>query len=170
MPDKCNELLSQCHNALETKGFCIIPLTFSEEILNCVQTANYHELDRQFHLLTAKGGDVFETLKKFCPVKEIEFIISLREAKNDWEEDGIWHDDGSRILAFSLSLTIDPPIGGVLEFRKRGVVQSQKIPTPAYGNIVIFKTGMDDYEHKINAVTAGSRLIIAGWCYPSIIS
>jgi hypothetical protein len=170
MSDKTNELLSQCHNALETKGFCIMPLSLSEDVLKSVQAANYLELDREFHKLTSKGGVVFETLKQFCQLKEIEFIISLREAKNEWEEDGIWHDDGSRILAFSLSLTQNTPLGGALEFRRKGAPLSLKIPTPVYGNMIIFKTGVDGYEHKINAVTSGARLIIAGWCYPSIIS
>jgi hypothetical protein len=170
MSHKTSEFLSQCHNALETQGFCIFPLALSEEILKEVRFANYNALDEHFQTLTSPGGLVFDTLKTFCPVKQIEFIISLRESKNEWEEDGIWHDDGSRILAFSLSLTINRPQGGILEFRKKGDTESQKIPTPDYGHIIVFKTGVDGYEHKINAVTHGQRLIIAGWCYPSIIS
>ena len=170
MSHKTSEFLSQCHNALETKGFCIIPIPLSEEILKMVESADYPNLDAEFQELTAPNGLVFKTLKQFCPVKEIEFIISLREAKNDWEEDGIWHDDGSRILAFSLSLTTQMPKGGVLEFRQKGEAISQKIETPAFADMIIFKTGVDGFEHKINAVTSGQRLIIAGWCYPSIIS
>ena len=49
-------------------------------------------------------NNIFEFLKQFHDFNFIEFIISIRDSQNEWEEDGIWHDDGSRVFAFSLSL------------------------------------------------------------------
>ena len=157
---------SECKKTLAQNGHILIQLDLPIIVEEAVEAENYELLDREISALTKENGLIFNTLKEFCPVNSIEHIISLRESKNDWEEDGIWHDDGSRILAFSLSLTKNTPEGGILEFRKKGESESQKIPTPTYGTIIIFKTGIDNYEHKINAVTRGKRLIIAGWCYP----
>lgn len=149
---------------LNHNGFSICHFKLNDEISQFVARQDYIKLDQEFFKLTACNGEIFNFLKNFCDVKSMEFIISLRESKNDWEEDGIWHDDGSRILAFSLSLTQASPSGGILEIRKKGNENSFKIPTPNYGQMIIFKTGVDGYEHKINRVTEGARLIIAGWC------
>lgn len=170
MNDKHAEKNSQCHNALNKAGFCLKSIHLSNHVKEAVNSKRWNVLDELIRIECNPNGVIFETLKEFCPVKEIEFIISLREAKNEYEEDGIWHDDGSRIMAFSLSLTNEKPDGGVLEFRRKGEMNSHKISTPDFGDMVIFKTGVDGYEHKINRVTKGSRLIIAGWCYPSNIS
>lgn len=164
------EKFSQCQNALEKLGYCVVKLTLPETIISAVKDENYNELDRLIRGETQEDGLIFKHLKTFCPLKDIEFILSLREAKNEWEEDGIWHDDGSRIMAFSLSLTLTRPEGGVLELRKKGSKDSYKITTPDFGDMIIFKTGVENYEHKINRVTKGARLIAAGWCYPSKIS
>jgi len=161
-----SKINSQCQNDLEMYGFCTVKIELNSDIHHAVMGRDYQQLDKLIAAQTQMDGIIFETLKSYCDVKEIEFIISLREAINPWEEDGIWHDDGSRIMAFSLSLTSEKPEGGVLEFRKKGAKTSLKIPTPDYGTMIIFKTGIDDYEHKINQVTKGHRLIIAGWCYP----
>ena len=167
MNEKTAEIYSQCHSDLENLGFCLITIQLPDTIKEAVQKSDWNELDHLVRVECDPLGVIFETLENFCPVKEIEFIISLREATNDYEEDGIWHDDGSRIMAFSLSLTNIKPQGGILEFRKKGSKESLKIETPDFGQMIIFKTGVDGYEHKINRVTKGSRLIIAGWCYPS---
>ena len=128
---------------------------------------NYTELDQTFKRLLASNGELFKQLIQFTDyeIDFIEHIISLRDSENEWEEDGIWHDDGSRVLAFTLSLTTGPIEGGILEFRKKDQIQSQKIHTHPYGTVIVFKTGIMGYEHKINAVTKGKRLIIAGWLY-----
>lgn len=158
---------TQCLNALDENGYTLISLETSVELKKAVEQKDYPLIDQIIQVQTMPGGNIFKALAKVCNVESIEFIISLREAQNEWEEDGIWHDDGSRIMAFSLSLTQHKPGGGILEFRKKGELQSQKIETPDFGKMIIFKTGIDGYEHKINAVTQGSRLIIAGWCYPN---
>ena len=159
--------ISQCHNALKNQGFCLTTFPLPNELLTYVKERNFSEIDKIFKKLLRNDGPLFHFLAQFTPdeIEFIEFIISLRESKNEWEEDGIWHDDGSRVLAFSLSLTLDEIKGGILEIRKKGELHTSEIPTPKYGDGIIFKTGHESFEHKINKVTDGSRLIIAGWLY-----
>ena len=111
---------------------------------------------------------IFDELRKYAEFSEIEFIISIRSSLEYPDEDGIWHDDGSRLLAFSLSLTLDHEgvEGGRLEIRKRGseTSPSEVITTPPFGTMIVFSTGQSGFEHKINRVTSGERIIIAGWC------
>ena len=147
-------------------GYIIQKFPLEPAIKELVRQQNWDEIDQYFQKLSAPNGSLFEFLRKYQDFSHIEFIISLREAKNEWEEDGIWHDDGSRLLAFSLSLTEKPENiqGGILEIRPKGEVESVKIATAPFGEIIIFQTGTGGYEHKINAVTRGARLIIAGWC------
>jgi hypothetical protein len=151
---------------LETQGYFKDTLALSESIYSATMSKNYNELDRLFQLETAPGGYLFNYLLQFTNFDEMEFIISLRESKNEWEEDGIWHDDGSRVLAFSLSLTkdINSISGGDLHIRKRGSVKSSVIKPFSFGEIIVFLTGTSGFEHKIHKVEKGERLIIAGWC------
>lgn len=152
---------------LDSIGHTIVNIDLPKKIEGLIKEENYQQLDELIAAEVKPSGIIFEVLNQFCQkLSSIEFIISLREAKNEWEEDGIWHDDGSRFLAFSLSLTDTPPEGGILEIKKKDTPEkdSFKIKTPNYGQMIIFKTGIDGYEHKINRVTKGARLIIAGWC------
>ena len=150
---------------LDQNGFIREQLELCDTIKSVVLDDSFNELDSIFQDLTAKKGHLFKYLSSFGHFSQIEFIISLRDSKNDWEEDGIWHDDGSRVLAFSLSLNLDIDAkGGVLEIRKKGSQNSSKIPIFPFGEIIIFHTGQSGFEHKINKVTSGKRLIIAGWC------
>lgn len=159
-----NKEISQCQIDLELNGYFIDSLNLPLDIKIAVDNEDYQSLDNLMTRYLSKDHFIFNYLKQFSVFSDIEHIISLRESKNEWEEDGIWHDDGSRVLAFSLSLTNEIPSGGVLEFREKGLIESQKIPTPKYGEIIVFKTGTSGYEHKINKVIDGKRLIIAGWC------
>ena len=145
------------------QGFLINKLTLPKEVFEAVQSSHWTILDSLFKMYTSNEGFIYKYLQEFHEFNSIEYIIAIRDSQSSEEEDGIWHDDGSRFIAFSLSLTVDPIKGGVLEIRKRGK-QSFKISTPSYGEIIIFLTGHYDYEHKINAVTDGKRIIIAGWC------
>jgi hypothetical protein len=151
---------------LEHNGHFKDVFPLSDTIKYAVTTLDWDLIDKEFQALTNKTGSLFKYLNQFCDFNSIEFIISIRDSGNEWEEDGIWHDDGSRVMAFSLSLMFDPkPIeGGVLEIRRRGKLESIKIPPFEFGEIVVFLTGTSGYEHKINAVTKGVRIIIAGWC------
>lgn len=160
---------SECQNALINQGYCLTSFNLPHQLKEFISQENFKEIDEIFKKLLKYDGDLFKFLASFTQydISHIEHIISLRDSDNEWEEDGIWHDDGSRVLAFSLSLTLGLIEGGVLEFRKKQAEGSLKIPTPAYGDVIIFKTGVDEFEHKINRVIKGKRLIIAGWLYPS---
>lgn len=154
----------QNQHKLAEYGHAQVEVYLDEVIKDYIKYEDFESLDKHFQSLTEPDGRMFELLKDYCNFESIEFIISLRDSENEWEEDGIWHDDGSRKLAFSLSLTQNMPMGGVLEFREKGRELSTYILTPDYGNMIIFKTGFENFEHKINAVKKGSRLVIAGWC------
>lgn len=135
-----------------------------KDIKSIVDQEDWPALDQRMQELTAPGGELFNYLSQFHEFTSIEFIISIRDAANEWEEDGIWHDDGSRVFAFSLSLTESPPGGGRLWLRRKDGELHDEIETPPFGGIILFLTGSYGYEHKIHRVTAGRRIIIAGWC------
>ncbi|MCT4641112.1 MAG: 2OG-Fe(II) oxygenase [Bacteriovoracaceae bacterium] len=134
-------------------------------LINYIKAQQFEKVDSYFQQQFSPKGNLRNYLLNFLPFENIEFIISIRNAKNEWEEDGIWHDDGSRKLAFSLSIYKSDPIqGGILEIRQKGKKESEKISPFDFGQIIIFKTGYHNFEHKINAVTKGKRIVIAGWC------
>ena len=141
-------------------------LALQDALYKATLSCDYEFIDSAFKELTHKEGNLFKYLSQFENFQSIEFILSLRDSENSWEEDGIWHDDGSRKLAFSLSLTKNSHLieGGLLEIRKKDELESLKIPPFEFGEIVVFKTGTSGFEHKINQVTLGKRFIIAGWC------
>ena len=146
------------------QGYHLTYFPLSDEIKSLVVNENWQELDNEFKILTAKEGRLFKFLSDYHDFENIEFIISIRDSSNEWEEDGIWHDDGSRVFAFSLSLTLDDVKGGRLGLRARGQEQFVQIPTPSFGGIILFLTGIYGFEHKIHQVLKGKRIIIAGWC------
>jgi hypothetical protein len=149
---------------LFTQGFHISYFTLGDEIRDLVIREKWPELDAEFKKLTAKDGRLYKFLNEFHDFNEIEFIISIRDAQNEWEEDGIWHDDGSRVFAFSLSLTLEAPEGGRLGIRPIREENFRQLPTPSFGGIIMFLTGIYGFEHRIHQVTKGRRIIIAGWC------
>lgn len=160
-----HELLSQCKLSLDSKGFTTLNLTnLITDVYPIIFSENWENLDLHFKQLTSTDGELFKILNQFEEFNEIEFIISIRDSQNEWEEDGIWHDDGSRPLAFTLSLTTEKIIGGELNFKVKNSNKNTVVPTQPYGTLLIFKTGTSGYEHKVNAVTQGKRIIIAGWC------
>jgi hypothetical protein len=149
---------------LFTKGYHLASVPLPDELSTWVKDENWSAVDQYFKLALATDGEMNELLAEFHQFSSVEFIISVRDANNEWEEDGIWHDDGSRVFAFSLSLTTDPVEGGRLGIRKIGDQEGALLPTPAFGTIILFLTGQYGYEHKIHQVTQGRRVIIAGWC------
>lgn len=149
---------------LFTQGYHVSHFPLGDEIKTMVQNEQWQELDDAFKKLTAKDGQLFKFLNKYHDFSSIEFIISIRDSQNEWEEDGIWHDDGSRVFAFSLSLTLGEVQGGRLGIRRIGEEQFVSLPTPSFGGIILFLTGIYGHEHKIHQVTGGKRIIIAGWC------
>lgn len=153
-------------DSMMNTGFHLTHFPLSEDIRHLVRTENWKALDDAFKALTAPGGRLFGFLKTFHDFSSIEFIISIRDADNDWEEDGIWHDDGSRVFAFSLSLTEDAEKiqGGKLGVRRKNAEEMELVPTPEFGGIILFLTGTYGWEHCIHRVSKGRRVIIAGWC------
>lgn len=153
------------HPELFTNGFHLTHFPLGDEVKELVIKEQWEALDDTIKSMTKKEGKLFKFLQTYHDFQEIEFIISVRDSQNDWEEDGIWHDDGSRIFAFSLSLTLDDKItGGRLGIRRKGEDNYIQIPTPSFGGIILFLTGVYGFEHKIHQVTSGKRIIIAGWC------
>lgn len=153
---KCAELFQN--------GFHLSHFPLTEEIKTLVIEERWKELDDEFRKLTAVDGKLFKFLQEFHEFSSIEFIISIRDSQNEWEEDGIWHDDGSRVFAFSLSLTLGDVHGGRLGVRRKGEEEFFQIPTPSFGGIILFLTGIYGFEHKIHQVISGKRIIVAGWC------
>ncbi len=149
---------------LFSSGYHLSFIAISDDIKTLVREEKWNEVDAHFKRLTSKGGTLYNFLKKYHDFESIEFIISVRDAENDWEEDGIWHDDGTRVFAFSLSLTEDPIVGGRLGIRRIGEENDTQIPTPSFGGIIMFLTGIYGFEHRIHQVKKGKRIIIAGWC------
>jgi len=147
-------------------GFKIIKFPLPHEISQLVKAEDWEAIDKIFLELNSPNGEIFEFMNKLHPIKKIEQMISIRDANNPWEEDGIWHDDGSRNIAYSLSLTMNPSeiSGGKLGLRKIGSTKFEEIPTPRFGEAVVFLTGNWGYEHKIHQVISGRRIILVGWC------
>lgn len=152
--------------ALFNSGFHLTYFSLPDEIKNFVLTEDWSGLDTAMKDLTKKDGRLFNFLNSYHDFNDIEFIISIRDSTNEWEEDGIWHDDSSRFFAFSLSLTIDAQTikGGRLGIRQKGAERYLEIPTPEFGGIILFLTGIYGFEHRIHQVLEGRRIIIAGWC------
>lgn len=149
---------------LEEKGLIERSFPINDEIINFVKEENWRDLDQYFLRAGRTDGLLFNFLKNFLDFESIEHIIAIRSAPDD--EDGIWHDDGSRILGFSLSLTRNHAqiVGGELRFRPKGEKNYQSLTTRPMGTILIFKTGIYGFEHMVSAVTEGKRVVIAGWC------
>ena len=154
------------HEQLQQNCHFFGKVVLSDTIIEFIRNKNWEMLDQYFQKQTVSHGLIFTYLSQFRKFSQIEFIISLRDAENEWEEDGIWHDDGSRVLAFSLGLNLNPDTiqGGELYLRKKTAKDFIKISPFSFGEILVFQTGVSGFEHKINKVTKGQRLIIAGWC------
>lgn len=148
-------------------GYFSDNLTLSDQLKQAVLEKNWGQVDAFCKELVTESGLLFNYLRPYANQKKIEFILSVRDSKNDWEEDGIWHDDGSRVLAFSLGLNPEPAQikGGELLLRPKGVNEFNSIPPMNFGQIIVFKTGVSGYEHMVKEVTEGHRVVMAGWCY-----
>lgn len=128
---------------------------------SAIKEKNWALLDSLAFSALSTSGELRLILEKLCPIYKIEHLLSLREAPDD---DGIWHDDGSRDLAFSLALSLESFEGLGLGLRIRGQEQSAySIGFRPYGTLTCFLTGSNGYEHRTYQVTKGSRLVLAGW-------
>ncbi len=154
-----------CHEKLDKTGIIKLKWNQSDTIIKALIKEDYKTIDSYFENQFNKNGSFHSWISNFIKVDQIEHLISIRDSLNPYEEDGIWHDDGSRKLAFTLSLCQKPELieGGVFSFRKMGFKNQYNYPPQPIGTLLIFKTGVDRYEHKIHQVTKNKRIIIAGW-------
>lgn len=158
---------------LFVQGHTLVPFlehTSQFEFGPLIAKENWFQLDQMAFKLLAQGRELRCLLENFLSFSHTEHFISIRgqlQGQNPEEEDGIWHDDGSRVLAFSLSLTLETPLeGGILQIRSKSGDSSlvHSLPTPPYGQMIIFLTGVHGYEHRICKVERGRRVMLVGWC------
>jgi hypothetical protein len=148
----------------EQLGFLQLKVELPPEILQLIRKEDYNTLDQRLGDFLKADGLLYNVLLPLGPINKTEYLIAIRNGEDD--DDGIWHDDGSREIAFTLSLVTDlgQLNGGTLLFRKKDNRENtQEIPTPPYGTLTIIKTGKDGYEHRVQKVTTGKRIICAGW-------
>lgn len=153
-------------NKLFSSGYFLHSFSLDAALMSLVELEKWDEVDLYFKKLTSSDGELFLFLQQFHSFNQIETMLSVRDSKNDWEEDGIWHDDGSRVLALSLSLTLKPHelLGGTLELRKKNEQNCISISTPDFGTGIVFLTGVHGYEHRTRKVLKGKRVILVAWC------
>ena len=70
-------------------GFHKTYFTMGDDIREMVRQEDWNKVDQTFKDLTKENGRLYNFLKEFHDFSSIEFIISLRDSTNDWEEDGI---------------------------------------------------------------------------------
>ncbi|MDO9181554.1 MAG: 2OG-Fe(II) oxygenase [Bacteriovorax sp.] len=145
-------------------GHVIADFPLPPIILNMLQTKNWKLLDDYFLDISRPNGLLRNFLAAYLEFETLEHIIAIRKSPED--EDGIWHDDGSRFLGFSLSLNQNPEniVGGELRFKSKESDNISVFPPQNYGKIILFLSGIYGYEHMVSAVTKGERVVIAGWC------
>ncbi len=152
------------NQALIDSGYLLTEFPLDPVVLNFLQEENWKALDQHFLEISKSNGTLRNFLMQFLDFETLEHIIAIRKAPLD--DEGIWHDDGSRFLGFSLSLNRKPKAieGGVLNFRRKESKDMVSFSPLPYGKIVLFLSGIYGYEHQVSAVTKGERIIIAGWC------
>lgn len=152
------------NQTLKEKGFILTDFPLEPRVLDLLRKEQWSELDQYFLEISKTGGILRHFLKVYLDFQTLEHIIAIRRSPDD--EDGIWHDDGSRFLGFSLSLNRTPEFiaGGELHFRKKNLSETKIFSPLPYGKIVLFLSGIYGYEHMVSAVTKGERIVIAGWC------
>ncbi len=147
-----------------TDGYLLRHFPLDPQLRSLVLAQDWKALDAVMAGLVAPGGALFAELSRHATFTRIEHMLALRDAGHPDEEDGIWHDDGSRVLAFSLSLNyFGLPSGGELEVRPKGG-EARALGPFEPGKLIVFRTGQDGFEHRTRRVTAGLRLVCAGWC------
>lgn len=145
-----------------TSGYTLVDLPLPPEARELALAEEWAELDALMR--TAVEEQVKPLLRSFRAFASIEHMLALRDGDNPDEEDGIWHDDSSRQLAFSWSLNFwGLPEGGTLGIRPFGGDSTELGPYPP-GTLIVFHTGVDGFEHRTARVRKGRRLVCAGWC------
>lgn len=163
-------ILSTCAKTKFTVAFLQKNIELPNEFLHFLETEDYQSLDQVYQASLKPQGFLWKFLEKYCEFSNLEGILAIRSAPGD--DQGIWHDDGSRALAFSLSLNLKPESieGGELLLRPRFQYPwnedtgATRFSVRDYGTILLFKTGLEGFEHRVTAVTKGKRIVLAGWC------
>jgi hypothetical protein len=153
------------NQTLIQQGFLKSSFLLDKCVMVFILDKNWKALDDYFIKLGMAGQPLYIFLSQYLRFNFTEHIIAIRSAPDD--EDGIWHDDGSRFLGYSLSLNLAPESieGGELTFKLKNSSEFHSFSPLPYGEIVIFLSGLYGYEHKVSAVTKGQRIVIAGWCW-----
>lgn len=149
---------------LAQHGYCLDQFDVPAPVREALRAQDWSRLDRLLATLLAPGGLLWRHLCGYSSFETVEFILSVRDAADPEQEAGIWHDDGSRRLACTLSLTeaAETLEGGTLGIRPKGGT-GVFLPTPPLGGMIVYQTGYRGYEHKIHQVTAGCRVVAAIW-------
>ncbi|ATH07293.1 hypothetical protein BIY24_04880 [Halobacteriovorax marinus] len=150
---------------LEERGYLKFHLPFPSQLAKALELKDWDKIDQLISSYLCCGGILNSVISYYQDFSHSEHIIAIRESETD--EDGIWHDDGSRDIAFTWSLNTDSSlVGGELLFRKKGASEEEltTFTPPPKETLIIFLTGRDGYEHKVNRVKTGTRRTIAGWC------
>lgn len=158
------------HSPLFPGPYIEAKIELPHEFMTYLLNEDYKNLDLEYQASLKPEGFLWRFLSNYCNFNKLEGILAIREAPND--DEGIWHDDGSRVMGFSLSLNINPETikGGELLLRQRFIFKDSedtgaiKFGPRPYGTIIMFKTGQDSFEHRVTKVTMGKRVILAGWC------
>jgi len=152
------------NKVLLEQGYTSVQFPLEDCVKILLLEKKWKELDQYFLQISKPGGQLRHFFNDYLDYEKLEHIIAIRTAPDD--EDGIWHDDGSRFLGFSLSLNLHPETieGGNLSFKKKEEKDGVVFPPRPYGTIIIFLSGLSGYEHMVSAVTKGERIVIAGWC------
>lgn len=145
-------------------GFLILDYPLPKDITTWVIAKKYLELDQYFLKECLPGSSFYNFLRAQFAFEHLEHIIAVRSSPHD--DEGIWHDDGSRQVGFSLSLNLNPNLikGGHLYLKKR--IEDAPLydfPPQPFGKLILFLTGQFNYEHRVSKVTEGERIVIAGW-------
>ena len=145
-------------------GFKNLYFTIPKEWIEAICKKDWEQLDQLVTHSLSPSGSLRKILETYGPFSSVEHILALRHYEED--EEGIWHDDGSRDLAFSLSLNLDSQgiQGGELSLREKGTQRLDHIIGPRpLGSLTLFATGSHKWEHKTGRVLKGQRLVLAGW-------
>lgn len=145
-----------------TKGFELFDVALPLEAEALAKSESWPALDQL--MKEAVEESIRPLLIKYKKFDFIEHMLAIRKGDDPEEEDGIWHDDSSRVLAFSWSLNFwGLPTGGTLGIREFGKREIELGPYPP-GKLIVFNTGIDGFEHRTSRVLQGRRLVCAGWC------
>ena len=157
---------------MNSTGHCILSAEPTASWRKLVQDADYDGLYKEC-LMAIKSGHWLGNLLESLTIEilgqssfTVELMLAKRSGPQDKEEEGIWHDDASRDLAFSLSLNDSPDLieGGLIGLRRKDEPEAPSfIPTQKWGDLIVFHTGKRGWDHKVTRVTHGNRLVLVGW-------